>query len=96
MADSCVIGERSEATGLVDLRATAIVCNESIKNPSEFLGNMYKDSLNSLWSKAKNLVAGDGASTASCTGTGSGVPVLLLTRQELTPFGSWEVHCLQQ
>ena len=74
MADSCVIRERSDVTGSVDLRATAIVRSGSIKNPSESLGNMYEDSLNSLWSKERNLVAGDGASTASCTGTGGGVP----------------------
>ena len=74
MADSCVIGERSEATGSVDWRATAIVHSGSIKNPSESLGNMYEDGLNSLWSRERNLVAGDGVSTASCTGTGGGVP----------------------
>ena len=74
MADSCVIGERSEATGSVNLRATTIVCSGSIKNPSDSLGNTYEDGLNSSWSKERNLVAGDGVSTASCTGTGGGVP----------------------
>ena len=74
MADSCVIGERSEATGSVDLRATTIVLSRSTKNPSESLGNMYEDGLNSSWSRERNLVAGDGASTASCTGTGGEVP----------------------
>ena len=44
----CKIGERSEVTGSVDLRATAIVCRGSIKNPSESLGNTYEDGLNSL------------------------------------------------
>ena len=74
MTDSCVIGERSEAMGSVDLRATAIVHSGSIKNPSESLDNTYEDGLNSLWSRERNLVAGDGASTASCTGTGGGIP----------------------
>ena len=74
MTDSCVIRERSEATGLVDLRATAIVLSGSTKNPSESLGNTYEDSLNSSWSRERNLVAGDGASTTSSSGTGSGVP----------------------
>ena len=74
MTDSCVIGERSEATGSVDLRATAIVLSGSTKNPSESLGNTYEDSLSSLWSRERNLVAGDGASTTSSSGTGSGVP----------------------
>ena len=74
MTDSCVIRERSEATGSVDLRATAIILSGSTKNPSESLGNMYEDSLNSSWSRERNLVAGDGASTSSCTGTGGGVP----------------------
>ena len=60
--------------GSVDLRATAIVLSGSTKNPSESLGNTYKDSLNSSWSRERNLVARDGASTASCTGTGGGVP----------------------
>ena len=41
MTDSCIIGERSEVTGLVDLRATVIVCSGSIKNPFESLGNTY-------------------------------------------------------
>ena len=36
--------------GSVDLRATVIVHNGSIKNPSESLGNTYKDGLNSSWS----------------------------------------------
>ena len=61
-------------TGSVDLRATAIVRSGSIKNPSESLGNTYEDGLNSSWSRERNLVAGDGALTASCTGTGGGVP----------------------
>ena len=74
MTDSCVIGERSEATGLVDLRVTTIVLSGSTKNPSESLGNTYEDGLNSSWSRERNLVAGDGASTASCTGAGGGVP----------------------
>ena len=43
ITDSCVIGKRSKAMGLVDLRATVIVNNGSIKNPSEFLGNTYED-----------------------------------------------------
>ena len=60
--------------GLVDLRATVIILNGSIKNPSESLGNTYEDGLNSLGSRERNLVAGDGVSTASCTGAGSGVP----------------------
>ena len=80
MADSCVIGERSEAMGLVDLRATAIVHNGSIKNPSESLGNMYEDGLNPSWSRERNLVARDGVSTASCTGTGSGIPTSASSR----------------
>ena len=74
MADSCVIGERSEVMGSVDLRVTAIVLSGSTKNPSESLGNTYKDGLNSSWSSERNLVAGDRASTASCTGTGGRVP----------------------
>ena len=74
MTDSCVIGERSEATGSVDLRVTAIVRSGSIKNPSESLDNMYEDGLNSSCSKERNLVAGNGVSTASCTGRGGGVP----------------------
>ena len=74
MTDSCVIGERSEATGLVDLRATTIVLSGSTKNHSESLGNTYEDGLNSSWSRERNLVAGDGALSASCTGTGGGIP----------------------
>ena len=66
--------------GSVDLRATAIVRSGSIKNPSESLGNTYEDGLNSLCSKERNLVAGDGASTASCTGTGSGIPTSASSR----------------
>ena len=62
------------ATGSVDLRATAIVLRGSTKNPSESLGNTYEDGLNSSWSRERNLVAGDGASTASSSGTGGGVP----------------------
>ena len=61
-------------TGSVDLRATAIVLSGSTKNPSESLGNTYEDGLNSSWSKERNLVAGEGASTASSSGTGGGVP----------------------
>ena len=80
MADSCVIGERSEATGSVDLRATAIVLSGSTKNPSESLGNTYKDGLNSLWSNERNLVAGEGVSTSSCTGPGGGVPTSASSR----------------
>ena len=73
MTDSCVIGERSKATGSVDLRATVIILSGSTKNLSESLGNTYEDGLNSSSSRERNLVAGDRASTASCTGTG-GVP----------------------
>ena len=74
IADSCVIGERSEATGSVDLRATAIVLSGSTKNPSESLGNTYEDGLNSSSSRERNLVAGEGVSTASSSGMGSRVP----------------------
>ena len=80
ITDSCVIGERSEATGSVDLRATAIVLSGSTKNRSESLGNTYKEGLNSLWSRERNLVAGDGASTASCKGAGGGVPTSASSR----------------
>ena len=61
-------------TGSVDLRATAIVFSGSTKNPSESLGNMYEDGLNSLWSRERNLVASDGASTLSGIGAGGGLP----------------------
>ena len=74
ITDSCVIGERSEATGSVDLRATAIVLSGSTKNPSESLGNTYEDGLNSSSSRERNLVAGEEVSTASSSGTGGGVP----------------------
>ena len=60
--------------GSVDLRATAIVLSGSTKNPSESLGNTYKNGLNSSWSRERNLVAREGASTASSSGTGGGVP----------------------
>ena len=60
--------------GSVDLRVTTIVLSGSTKNPSESLGNMYKDGFNSSWSRERNLVAGDGASTTSSSGTGGGVP----------------------
>ena len=74
MTHSCVIGERSEATGSVDLRATTIVLSRSTKNPLESLGNTYEDDLNSSWSRERNLVARDRALTASSAGTGGGVP----------------------
>ena len=74
ITDSCIIGERSEATGSVDLRVTVIVLSGSTKNPSESLGNTYEDGLSSSWSKERNLVAGDGASTAPSSGRGGGVP----------------------
>ena len=51
-----------------------IVLSGSTKNPSESLGNTYEDGLNSSWSRERNLVAGEGVSTASCTGMGGGVP----------------------
>ena len=74
MANSCVIGERSEATGSVDLRATMMVQKGSIKKPSESLGNMYKLGCNSLWSKERNLVASEGVSTPTGTGAGGRLP----------------------
>ena len=74
MTDSCVIGKRSEAIGSVDLRVTAMVQRGSIKNPSESLGNTYKLGLNSSWSKKRNLVASEGVSTPTGTGTGGGPP----------------------
>ena len=60
--------------GSVDLRVTTIVLSGSTKNPSESLGNTYEDGLNSSRSRKRNLVARDGASTASCTGMDGGVP----------------------
>ena len=74
MRDSCVIGESNEALGSPDLNATAMVRRGSIKKPSESLGKTYELGLNSLCSNERNLVAGDAASTASCTGAGGGVP----------------------
>ena len=66
--------------GSVDLRATVIVLSRSTKNPSESLGNTYEDGLNSSWSRERNLVARDRASTASSTGTGGGIPTSASSR----------------
>ena len=59
--------------GLVNLRATAMVQRGFIKKPSEFLGNTYELGFNSLCSNERNLVASEGASTPSGTGTGGGL-----------------------
>ena len=74
MRDSCVIGKSNKALGSPNLNVTAMVRRGSIKKPSESLGKMYELGLNSLCSNERNLVAGDGASTASSSGMGGGVP----------------------
>ena len=74
MRDSCVIRESSEALGSPDLNVTMMVRRGSIKKPSESLDNMYKLGHNSSWSRERNLVAGEGASTPTGTTTGGGLP----------------------
>ena len=74
MRDSGVIGESNEVLGSPNLNATAMVRRGSIKKPSESLGKTYELGLNSSCSKERNLVAGDGVSTPSGTGTGGGLP----------------------
>ena len=61
-------------TESVDLRVTTMVWRGSIKNPSESLGNTYELGRNSSCSNERNLVAGNGASTPSGTGTGGWLP----------------------
>ena len=74
MRDSGVIRESNEALGSPNLNATMMVWRGSIKNPSESLGNTYKLGLNSSWSKERNLVASEEASTPTGTGAGGGLP----------------------
>ena len=73
MRDSCVISKSNEALGSPDLNATVMVQRGSIKKPSESLGKTYKLGCNSSWSRKRNLVVGEGASTPTGTGTGGGL-----------------------
>ena len=97
IADSCVIRERSEATGSVDLRVTTIVRSGSIKTLLSLWVIPTRTALTPcgvgkgiLWPGMEHQLL---LAQAQAVGY---QPVLLLAQWVLSPFGSWEVHCLLQ